>query len=273
MQDLDAQKATLDALRPIPEDRLQRIMQKLRLEWNYHSNAIEGNSLTMGETRVFIYFGLTAGGKPLRDHLEMKGHNEALKKLEQIAQGGLKITENLIRDFHRMIVVGPGDGRAEINPGEWKTLPNYLYTQTGERLDFEPPEAAPRLMNELINWTNNCLYPDELNRHNRKSYELHPLEIACLFHLRFIRIHPFGDGNGRIARIFLNLVLMLKGYMPVIFRLEDKRDYFLALDQSTENNYRPLALFTGRALRSSMETAIRGAMGESLEEEAWIPGV
>ncbi|MCB9267834.1 MAG: Fic family protein [Lewinellaceae bacterium] len=267
----DTLREALDQLRPIPEDRMHRIMQKLRMEWNFHSNSIEGNTLTMTETRALIQFGITAKGKPLRDHLEMQGHDRALKRLEQIVHKDLRITESLIKDFHKLILVEPFDSEAEINPGEYKTLPNYLYSPQGERIDFEPPEEVPRLLNELINWTNNHLYPEGLGRHSRKKYNLHPILVACIFHLRFIRIHPFGDGNGRLARILMNLVLMVKGYMPAIIRQESRQVYFNALNQSSEEDISTLASFVLESVIRSMDIALRGARGESVEEpEDWM---
>ena len=322
----DTLREALDQLRPIPEDRMHRIMQKLRMEWNFHSNSIEGNTLTMTETRALIQFGITAKGKPLRDHLEMQGHDKALKKLEQIVHRDLRITESLIKEFHKLILVEPFDSEAEINPGEYKTLSNYLYSPQGERIDFEPPEEVPRLLNELINWTNNHLFPEELGRHSRKKYSLHPILVACIFHLRFIRIHPFGDGNGRLARILMNLILMIKGYIPAIIRQESRQVYFNALSaclevgfeseksqffsetrrlfeehtlrygqekqrsitkkgafaaqrlaskqalyQSSEEDISTLASFVLESVIRSMEIALRGARGESVEEpEDWI---
>lgn len=268
---IDELKSAIDALRPISADRINRVMQHLRLEWNFNSNSIEGNTLTLQETRTFLMFGLTANGKPFRDHLEMRGHNEALKKLEEIVHKDLKITENLIKDLHRTILVeSSDDGVSEINPGEYKKLPNYLYTPVGERMDFEPPEEVPRLMNELVNWTNNCLYPAALGRKAQRKYEVHPFIVATFFHLRFIRIHPFGDGNGRMARIGTNLVLMLSGYMPLVVRQEDKQEYYRALNQSSTEDVTPLALFFGAALIRSLELMLRGAKGESMEDsENW----
>ncbi|MCB0567007.1 MAG: Fic family protein [Phaeodactylibacter sp.] len=267
----DTLREALDQLRPIPEDRMHRIMQKLRMEWNFHSNSIEGNTLTMTETRALIYFGLTAKGKPIRDQIEMQGHDKALKKLEQIVHRDLRITESLIKEFHKLILVEPFDSEAEINPGEYKTLPNYLYSPQGERIDFEPPEEVPRLLNELINWTNNHLYPEGLGRHSRKKYNLHPILVACIFHLRFIRIHPFGDGNGRLARILMNLILMVKGYMPAIIRQESRQVYFNALNQSSEEDISTLASFVLESVIRSMDIALRGARGESVEEpEDWM---
>lgn len=264
LEKIDNLKSTLDSLRPIPVDRLNRIMHKLRLDWNYHSNSIEGNTLTLTETRALILFGITAKGKPMRDHLEMRGHNEALQKLEEIAQQQLKITERIIQEFHKIIMVEPSKGKSEINPGKYKELPNYLYSPEGERIDFDSPEVVPEKMNELINWLNNQLNPP---KRKRDKYDLHPLVVACLFHLRFIKIHPFGDGNGRMARILMNLILMQKGYVPAIIRLENKTEYYRALNTSTEQDPFPLIEFVANELTRSLEIAIDGAKGKDIEED------
>ena len=263
IQQMDHLREELDKLRPIPEDRLNRLNQKLRLDWNYHSNSIEGNTLTASETRAFILYGITAKGKPFRDYVEMKGHNEALKKLEDIVHKDIQITENLIKEIHKIILVEPYEGESEINPGEYKKHPNYLYSPEGERIDFEPPEEVPRLMNELVNWLNNHIDPP---KRKKRQYDLHPLIIATGFHARFIKIHPFGDGNGRMARILTNLILMLCGYVPAIVRLEKRNDYYNALNASTLDNPEPLAEFIGEECIRSLEIAIKAARGESIDE-------
>ncbi len=263
IQKLDSLRNELDSLRPIPEDRINRLNQKLRLDWNYHSNSIEGNTLTASETKAFILYGITAKGKPFRDYIEMRGHNEALKKLENIVHHDLKITENLIKEFHKIILVEPFSGESEINPGEYKTNPNYLYSPTGERVDFEPPQEVPKLMNELINWLNNHIDPP---KRKKKKYDLHPLLIACGFHVRFIQIHPFGDGNGRMSRLFMNLILMLCGYVPAVVKLEKRKEYYTALNLSTLEDMGPLAEFVGQECINSMEMATKAARGESIEE-------
>ena len=102
-----------------------------------------------------------------------------------------------------MILVEPYDGEAEINPGQYKKHPNYLYSPEGERIDFAPPEDTPRLMNRLVNWLNNHIDPP---KRKKRKYGLHPLLIAAGFHCEFVQIHPFGDGNGRMARILTNLI-------------------------------------------------------------------
>lgn len=261
---MDQLRDELDALRPIADDNLNRLNQKLRLDWNYHSNSIEGNTLSASETKAFIFYGITANGKPFRDYVEMRGHNEALKKLQDIVNHELKITEKLIKEFHKIILVEPFGGEAEINPGEYKTQPNYLISITGERIDFEPPQEVPRLMNELVNWLNNHIDPP---KRKKKQFDLHPLMIACAFHVQFIQIHPFGDGNGRMARILMNLILMLCHYVPAIIKLDKRNDYYSALNLSTLENPIPLAEFVGEECIKSLEMAIKAAKGESIDED------
>ena len=262
---LDNLKKEFDKLRPLREDYLNRLNQKLRLDWNYHSNSIEGNTLTQSETKSFLLWGITAKGKPFRDYLEMKGHSEALNKLFQIINKDLIITEKLIKEFHKLILVEPyQDNTAEVNPGEWKTLPNYLYSPTNERIDFVPPEEVSEEMNKLINWLNNHLNPP---KRKKKKYDLHPLIVAVGFHVQFIKIHPFGDGNGRMARILTNLILMFYDYIPAVIKLEDRRNYYTSINTSSLDTPENLALFLGNASIESLEMAIKAAKGESIEED------
>lgn len=271
IQQLDQLKETLDSFRPIEEDRYRRIMQKLQLDWNYNSNSIEGNTLTLSETKQLLYYGLTAKGKPLNDHKEMEGHAQVLKQMEKMVHQDIRLTESLMKEFHALILVPNYDQNkekdVEINPRHWKTKPNYLLTPTGEKLEFLAPEEVPAAMNELINWANNHLHQNTLNRHNKKKYQLHPLKVACGFHKRFIDIHPFGDGNGRMARILMNLILIQQGYMPAIVYLEQRRLYYNALNTSTFEDISPLASYIGQNLMQSMQLAIDGAQGKPVEEQ------
>lgn len=265
IQEMDRLQIELDRLRPIPEERMGKLMQKLRLDWNYHSNSIEGNTLSASETKAFILFGITAKGKPFRDYIEMRGHNEALKKVEEIVHKDISITETLIKDLHKLILVEAySDSEAEINPGHYKTRPNYLYSTEGERVDFAMPNEVAEKMNRLVNWLNNHLDPP---KRKKKQYDAHPLLIACIFHLEFIRIHPFGDGNGRLARILMNLILMTCGYVPSIVRLEKRKDYYGALNLSEVDNISPLAEFIGEECIVSMQLAIKAAKNEPIEED------
>lgn len=264
IRQMDGLKAELDELRPLRADRLNKLEQKLRLDWNYHSNSIEGNTLSMSETKSFILWGVTAKGKPFRDYLEMKGHNEALQKLYQLINQDLKITERLIKELHRIILVEAYAGaEAEINPGEWKKIHNFLHSPTGERIDFASPEEVPSLMSDLVNWLNNHIDPP---KRKKKKYDLHPLLIAAGFHTQFIKIHPFGDGNGRMSRILANLILMLCGYVPAIIKLEERKDYYTAINTSSLDNPENLAIHLGQAEIHSLEMAIKAAKGERIEE-------
>lgn len=264
IEKMDRLKEQLDALRPMKEEYLYRLNQKLRLDLNYHSNSIEGNTLSMSETKSFIFWGLTAKGKPFRDYVEMKGHNEAIKKLYDIVHQDLKITESLIKDFHKLILVEPhADPLAEINPGEWKKGRNYLYSPVDERIDFADPAEVPTLMSALINWTNNHIAPP---KRKKKKYDIHPLLIAAGFHTQFIKIHPFGDGNGRMSRIFTNLILMLCGYVPAVVLQEKRDEYYNAINTSSLDNPEDLATYLGEAVINSLELAIKAAKGESIED-------
>ncbi len=257
-------QAALTDLRPLQKEQLERLYQKIRLDWNYNSSSIEGNTLSLSETKSFLFWGMTAKGKPFRDYVEMKGHDAAIKKIYQIISKDLNITESLIKDLHRMILVEPyADEKAEITPGEWKKIHNYLYSPTGERIEFVAPDEVPAKMSNLVNWLNNHIAPP---KRKKKKYDLHPLLITAGFHAQFIQIHPFGDGNGRTARLLCNLILMLCGYVPMVIQLDNRKDYYTAINNSSLDNPRELALFMGEALIQSLQMTIKAAKGESIEE-------
>ncbi len=261
---IDTLKEQADAFGELPKDAKERLEQKIRMEWNYHSNVIEGNSLDYGETRSLLLWGITAKGKPLKDHLDLEGHNEAIKKLEAIADKEIPITESLIIEFHRLILAEPFDDyRKEIQPGKYKETDNYLYNYRGERVDFCTPAEVPVKLNELINWTNNAIDPP---KRKKKKYDIHPLLIATRFHYEFINIHPFDDGNGRLARIFMNLILMQCGYPPIIVNKDLKDQYYRAIEDSRERGIEVLAEFLGEQLIKSQELYLKAAKGETIEE-------
>ena len=148
-ENIDRLRADLDALRPLPSDVVGRIEQKLRIESNYHSNAIEGNSLTLGETRSLILHGHTAHGKPMRDHLDIEGHNEAVKAMEDAVKQNESLNEVFVRNLHRVLLKKPyeidaitPDGQPTkrlVTIGQYKTQPNNVKTSTGEIYYYTPP--------------------------------------------------------------------------------------------------------------------------------------
>lgn len=266
LQRIDALQAEINALRPLSPDLEGRIMQKFRLDWNFHSSNIEGNSLTFGETKTFLLHGLTAEGKPLRDHLEIKGHNEALHALEDIVNGNRPLTEHAIKSFHQIILGEPyqipartdegAPAQRWVTPGKYKSQPNHVRTVTGETFYFASPENTPHEMEQLMEWYNEALADEHL----------HPLVTAAVFHYKFIRIHPFDDGNGRIARILMNLVLMMRRYPPVIIHTEDKENYYRALRQADGDDINAFVVYVGEQLLRSQEIYLKGARGEEFEE-------
>lgn len=259
-------KADLDDLRPINKDQEARIMQKFRLDWNYHSNHLEGNSYTYGETKALILNGLTANGKPLKDQFEMLGHNEALKWILEVVKEDFPLTEVFIRQLHTLLLVNPYEVNAitaegqptkkRVEIGKYKSLPNHVQTVTGEIFYFATPEETPAKMEELINWF----------REKKNDMETNPILLAAEFHYRFIRIHPFDDGNGRTARILMNFILMQYGYPPVIIKTEDKINYFAALQQGDAGFIEQFIEYIAQNLVRSLEIMIAGANGENIEE-------
>jgi Fic family protein len=262
-----ALKAELDSLRPLTAEMEQRIMQKFRLDWNYHSSHIEGNQLTYGETKALILFGHTAQAKPLKDHLEMTGHDEAIKQIEEVIRQERPLTESFIRELHTLILKEPYERPAQtadgiptvrrIAVGEYKTSPNHVLTRTGEMFYFASPEETPAKMAELMAW-----YNENVNKEDTNA-----VLFATEFHYRFIRIHPFDDGNGRLARLLMNFILMLKGYPPAIIKTEDKDAYYNALQQADAENLDFFFNYLCEQLIRSLEIMIKGAKGEDVDED------
>lgn len=259
-------KQELDSLRPLNAEAEARIMQKFRLDWNYHSNNLEGNSLTYGETKALILFGITAQGKPLKDHFEITGHNEAINWILEIIKDETPLNEKFIRELHTLLLkessykeAQTAEGkptRRKIEVGKYKTQPNHVVTVTGETFYFATPEETPAKMYELIEWF----------RNEKEKQGVNPIILAALFHYRFIRIHPFDDGNGRTARILMNFILMQFGYPPVIIKTEDKENYFAVLRLADADELEPFVEYIAKNLVHSLEIMIRGAKGENIEE-------
>ena len=259
-------KDEIEKLRPISSEVEARIFQKFRLDWNFHSNNLEGNSLTFGETKSFLLHGITADGKPLKDHMDLKGHNEAILLLDDLIKEKRPLTETFIRELHEIILHEPferpaitPDGKPtvkKIEIGQYKKTANHVKTVTGETFFFATPEETPSMMNDLMDWYANTV----------KDSSFHPLILASQFHYKFIRIHPFDDGNGRIARILMNLIIMMKGFQPIIIKTGDKVNYFKALQQADGGNEEFFQSYVGEQLIHSQELFLRGAKGEDIEE-------
>ena len=263
---VDSAKAQLDSLRPLAREQEERVMQKFRLWWTYHSNAIEGNTLTQGETEMFLMEGLTAKGKPLKDHLDLRGHSNAINYLLGFIRDKEVLTEAAIRKLHEILLVEPyqvqaitSDGLPTMKTvalGQYKTQPNHVRTPTGETHFYATPEETPAKMQDLMTW-----YRDETAKR-----ATHPVEIAARFHHRFTELHPFDDGNGRMSRLLMNLMLMQEGYPPAVIRLGERDQYLAALRRADAAEYDDFISFIAEHVVSSLELYLRAANGEEIHE-------
>ena len=208
-QQVDSLKAKIESFGELKAELKKKINYKFRLDWNYYSNSMEGNTLTMDETRSVMVGNITVEGKPLKDIMEIKGHDEIISDILKIGIGEMRLSEARIKEIHKGIM-HEEDVQKRAQIGVWKKEPNYLYNYKGERFDFAAPAEVPELMHNLLNKTNAAI---DAIRANKKDAP-HPLDVAIQFHLDYIIIHPFYDGNGRTARILTNLLLISFGYPP-----------------------------------------------------------
>lgn len=216
-------------LRPLREQAKEKLRRKFSLEFNFNSNHIEGNTLTYGQTEVLLLFGKVIGEARMKDLEEMKAHNIGLRMVLDEATSGRPMTEMFIRQIHKILLREdytvyrnlPGGELASytIHAGCYKTRPNSVITPSGERFEYASPEETPMFMTDLIQW-----YQEE-----EAKGELNPLELAAMFHYRYIRIHPFEDGNGRIARLMMNYILARHDYPLIVVPTRNKREYLSAL--------------------------------------------
>jgi Fic family protein len=204
------------ALQPLNPKLERDISQQFMIDFNYNSNHLEGNTLTYGQTKLLLLFGDTIGNASMQDYEEMKAHNVGLELMKMEAKDKSRaLSENFIRALNQTILVRDfyktsrdGDYRYKINVGVYKTRPNSVITPTGEVFDYASPEETPSLMSDLVAWY----------RSEEQKGELKVEELAALFHYRYIRIHPFEDGNGRIARLLVNYILLRNDYPMLVIR-------------------------------------------------------
>lgn len=207
-----AKRKRLDELRPLSGKALAELDRYYDIELTYTSNAIEGNTLSPVETTLVIEKGITVGGKPLKDHLEALDHYDAIRFVRELAKQHARITESDIRNLHRLVVQRSAPEIA----GCYADLPRYVRTEAG-RHSFPSPVEIPALMGDLAAWL---------------GAAGNTPEAAFSAHRRLVDIHPFNDGNGRTARLLMNLILIRGGYPPVTVRPEDRLEYIRALQNS-----------------------------------------
>lgn len=210
LETLQAKKQRLDSFRPLAPELVRNLEEWFKVELTYTSNAIEGNTLSRAETALVVEKGLTVEGKTLEEHLEAINHAEALVWIKQLVGKKRKdITEREIFDLHRLILQKIDDAQA----GRYRVVSVRI---AGSTVPLPNPAKVPQLMTEFVSWLHGA--------------QGHPVMIAADAHFKLVSIHPFVDGNGRTARLLMNLLLLQEGYPPALIRKEDRRRYIESIE-------------------------------------------
>ncbi|MDD5033891.1 MAG: Fic family protein [Methylococcaceae bacterium] len=284
--EIDRLKSRLDSLRPLPEHTVRTLHEQQVLEWTYHSNAIEGNTLTLKETKVVLE-GITIGGKSLREHFEVINHKEAIDYVEAIVSGQENLSEWQIKSIHHLVLKNIDDrnaGRyrqenvviagADHVPPDFLKVPEAMaalmewYQEVAGDLNtphprpMSPGYPARRPMGEL---RSTKFPPGKFVPEGEGAKKMHPVEVAARLHLDFVGIHPFVDGNGRTSRLLMNFELMRRGYLPVIIPVEQRLSYYDALDTAhTRGDYQPFIDLVAGLEQATLERYLRVILGAAL---------
>lgn len=237
---IDKLKLELDSLRPLPPAAVRNLDEIYLVEWTYNSNAIEGNTLTLLETKVVLEDGLTIGGKKLREHFEVINHAEAIHYVKDIIDRNIELSEYVIKSIHQLVLKNIDNE----NAGRYRMINVGI---SGSQ--HTPPNFAivPEKMEQLIKWY-------QLNKNI-----LHPVELAARLHFQFVYIHPFTDGNGRTARLLMNLLLMGFGYPPAIVKAENgiRIKYYETLEEaSVQDHLNPFINLIAECVEDSLQRYI-----------------
>jgi Fic family protein len=238
---VDSLKKELDSYRPLPLAALRNLEEVYQVEWTYNSNAIEGNTLSLLETKLVLEEGLTIGGKKLREHFEVINHSEAIYYVKDLVDRRIELSEHVIKSLHQVVLKNIDDENAgqyrksNVGISGSKHIPPH-FTQVTEQME------------QLIVWF------------LKEKDKLHPVELAACFHFQYVYIHPFTDGNGRTARLLMNLILMRSGFPPAIVKAEStsRVAYYETLEEaSIQNNLDGFILFISNCVRESLERYIQ----------------
>lgn len=258
-------KAQLDTYRPLPRDTVQRLNDDLRIFLTYHSNAIEGNTLSLHETQMVIDYGVTVHGHSLREYLEATNHAEAYQYMADVVAKQVPITRETLLTLHSLVMDKILDSK-----GQFRTVPVYI---RGSNMAPPPAREVERLMGEWLAW----IAGEGL------AYE--PVTRAAIAHHGFEAVHPYADGNGRVGRLLLNLMLMQEGYPPALLLYDWRVRYIHALNTANTGNYNPLINMIGQAVEAGLDlyleacavvpeyqalTELDGTCGYTLEYLSWL---
>lgn len=266
--ELDTLKAELQTFQPLKKEDEERLWKKFRLDWNFNSNNMEGNTLTYGHTELLVILGKVTGDYTAREIDEMRAHDVAISMVSDLTKERERdLTEAFIRQLNEIVLVKPFWKEAEtldgqktskqIMPGEYKKMPNSVRLENGEFFNYSSPEETPAKMNDLITF-----YKTHI-----ASTETHPLWLAAMLHYKFVLIHPFDDGNGRVARLLTNYVLMKQGFPPLVIKSNEKKAYLTALNKADTGDLEAYVQYMAGQLKWSLQTSLKAAKGHSIDEE------
>jgi len=245
LKKIDGKKRRLDSLRPLKEDVVKCILEDIRIRHTYHSDAIEGNTLTLQETKLVLEWGMTIGGKPLKDHIEARNDADAFDLMIHLVKDEKPISQKVIQQLHKIVTEGLLEDAGKYRTtnvriaGSAATSPSYV-----------------KIVSLIDGYIKNIT-----------KFDLEPIKKAAFIHHEFVLIHPFADGNGRVARLLTNLFLMQNGYPPIILKQEDRGKYYLTLQKADKGNISPFATFIAQAVNE----ALMYYLSSFIDEERLIP--
>jgi Fic family protein len=242
LRQLDEKRQELDRRRPLSSAEVARLRLYLDVEWTYNSNAIEGSTLTRQETLVVLKHGLTVGGRSLVEHLEAINHQHAIDYVETLASRSTPITEDEVKAIHRLVLRTIDDDHAGVYRQHQVFIAGSAYTPPS-------PQAVPGRMMELSTW----LARNDDATSIRIPNTLHPVERAAHAHFWLVDIHPFVDGNGRVARLLMNLLLLRSGFPIAVIRNEDRAAYYDALEEGHDSRLDTFLVFIAQAVDRTMD--------------------
>ncbi|KAA3597471.1 MAG: Fic family protein [Calditrichaeota bacterium] len=254
LEEVDSHRNQINSY-PKDSELWKTIQEKLNISWTYSSNAIEGSTLTLGETIFFLQQGLTVEGKPFKDFLDAKNHSEAIELVFDFIKGNREISEGFIKEINALLLSGVSytpaldqfgqKAKKKANPGQYKVQPNHVLQSDNTIHRYAEPLQVPTEMNYLVEWIN-------------KNFELlHPILLSSIAHYNFVRIHPFDDGNGRGARLLMNLILIKKGFQIAIIRNEERRKYLESLSKADKGNLAPFVEFVCSSLLQTQKIILQ----------------
>ena len=242
--------AELNRHRPLKASTLKKLREQITVEMTYHSNAIEGNRLTLKETLLVLREGVTIKGKNLQEHLEAKNHEEAMNFLFEVVDSKKRLTlsHHLIRQLHQLVVK---DTEASI-AGTYRNTDVQIL---GSKHRPPPGYQVQEQMTKFFEWM------------TESKNKYHPVEFAALAHHRFVAIHPFEDGNGRTGRLLMNLLLMRSGYPIAIIQKNDRTKYYNALDDADAGDMLAIVRIVAQAVERTLNIYLKAIVKSSSQSE------